>query len=100
MNTGHDGSLTTLHAITPRDAISRLETMCLMAGMDLPVKSDPPADRIGCGLNHPNNPAYAMALAKSRPSPKYRGWKRHCGYDRNIQVRTNGVDAQEKRWRT
>ena len=38
MNTGHDGSLTTLHANTARDAISRLETMCLMAGMDLPVK--------------------------------------------------------------
>lgn len=38
MNTGHDGSLTTLHANTPRDAISRLETMCLMAGVDLPVK--------------------------------------------------------------
>ncbi len=38
MNTGHDGSLTTLHANTPRDALSRLETMVLMAGMDLPVK--------------------------------------------------------------
>lgn len=38
MNTGHDGSLTTLHANTPRDAISRLETMCMMAGMDLPIK--------------------------------------------------------------
>ncbi len=38
MNTGHDGSLTTLHANTPRDVISRLETMTLMAGMDLPVK--------------------------------------------------------------
>ncbi len=38
MNTGHDGSLTTLHANTPRDAISRLETMCLMAGIDLPLK--------------------------------------------------------------
>lgn len=38
MNTGHDGSLTTLHANTPRDAISRLETMCLMSGMDLPIK--------------------------------------------------------------
>ena len=38
MNTGHDGSLTTLHANTPRDAISRLETMCLMAGMDMPLK--------------------------------------------------------------
>ena len=37
MNTGHEGSLTTLHANTPRDAIARLETMVLMAGMDLPV---------------------------------------------------------------
>lgn len=39
MNTGHDGSLTTLHANTPRDAIARLENMVLMAGMDLPVAS-------------------------------------------------------------
>ncbi|MEO8216739.1 MAG: ATPase, T2SS/T4P/T4SS family [Acidobacteriota bacterium] len=39
MNTGHDGSLTTAHANTPRDALSRLETMCLMAGMDLPVRA-------------------------------------------------------------
>src|SRR5690606_37899130 len=39
MNTGHDGSLTTLHANSPRDALSRLETMCLMAGMDLPVRA-------------------------------------------------------------
>jgi pilus assembly protein CpaF len=38
MNTGHDGSLTTLHANTPRDALSRLETMVLMAGMELPIK--------------------------------------------------------------
>jgi pilus assembly protein CpaF len=37
MNTGHSGSLTTLHANTPRDAISRLETMALMAGLDLPL---------------------------------------------------------------
>jgi pilus assembly protein CpaF len=39
MNTGHDGSLTTLHANSPRDAISRLETMVLMSGVDLPVRS-------------------------------------------------------------
>jgi pilus assembly protein CpaF len=39
MNTGHDGSLTTLHANSPRDALARLETMVLMAGMDLPVKA-------------------------------------------------------------
>ncbi len=39
MNTGHDGSLSTLHANGPRDAIARLETLCLMAGMDLPVRA-------------------------------------------------------------
>src|SRR5216683_8442520 len=39
MNTGHDGSLTTAHANTPRDMLSRLETMVLMAGMDLPVRA-------------------------------------------------------------
>ncbi|MBV6450376.1 MAG: type II secretion system protein E [Anaerolineae bacterium] len=38
MNTGHDGSLTTVHANSPRDALSRLETLVLMAGMDLPLK--------------------------------------------------------------
>src|SRR5256714_1368334 len=39
MNTGHDGSLTTLHANTPRDAIARLETMVMMSGFDLPIKA-------------------------------------------------------------
>jgi pilus assembly protein CpaF len=39
MNTGHDGSLTTAHANSPRDALSRLETMVLMAGMDFPVRA-------------------------------------------------------------
>jgi pilus assembly protein CpaF len=39
MNTGHDGSMTTLHANTARDAVSRLETMVLMAGFDLPAKA-------------------------------------------------------------
>lgn len=39
MNTGHDGSLTTLHANSPRDALARLETMVLMAGVDLPLRA-------------------------------------------------------------
>jgi septum site-determining protein MinD len=39
MNTGHDGSMTTVHANTPREAVARLETLCLMAGMDLPAKA-------------------------------------------------------------
>jgi pilus assembly protein CpaF len=39
MNTGHDGSMTTCHANSARDTLSRIETMCLMAGMDLPVRA-------------------------------------------------------------
>ncbi len=39
MNTGHDGSLTTVHANSPRDALSRLETLCLMSGMELPARA-------------------------------------------------------------
>ena len=37
MNTGHDGSMTTVHANNPTEAIGRVETLCLMAGMDLPA---------------------------------------------------------------
>src|SRR5690606_27710790 len=39
MNTGHDGSLTTVHSNGPRDTLSRIETMVLMAGFDLPVRA-------------------------------------------------------------
>ena len=39
MNTGHEGSLSTVHANSPRDAVSRLETLVLMAGMDLPLRA-------------------------------------------------------------
>jgi pilus assembly protein CpaF len=39
MNTGHDGSLTTIHANSPRDAIARMETMALMANLNLPEKA-------------------------------------------------------------
>jgi pilus assembly protein CpaF len=39
MNTGHDGSMTTTHANSPRECIGRLETLCMMAGMDLPVRA-------------------------------------------------------------
>src|SRR5216117_2068630 len=39
MNTGHDGSLSTVHANSPRDALARIETMVLMAGFELPLRS-------------------------------------------------------------
>src|ERR1700716_172745 len=49
MNTGHDGSMTTLHANTPRDALARLETLVLMAGVDLPVRAI--RQQIGSAIN-------------------------------------------------
>jgi pilus assembly protein CpaF len=49
MNTGHDGSLTTVHANTPKDALSRLETMSLMAGLDLPSRAI--RDQIGSAID-------------------------------------------------
>ena len=39
MNTGHDGSLTTIHSNSPRDTLSRIETMVLMSGFELPVRA-------------------------------------------------------------
>jgi pilus assembly protein CpaF len=39
MNTGHEGSMTTLHANTPRDAVARMETMIMMSGFELPIKA-------------------------------------------------------------
>ena len=49
MNTGHDGSLTTIHANSPRESLSRLETLVLMAGMDLPLKAI--RQQIASGIN-------------------------------------------------
>jgi pilus assembly protein CpaF len=49
MNTGHDGSMTTLHANTTRDALSRLETLVLMAGVDLPVRAI--RQQVASGIN-------------------------------------------------
>jgi pilus assembly protein CpaF len=58
MNTGHDGSLTTIHANTPRDAIARLETMALMANLNLPEKA----------LRHQISAAIAIIVQVSRLS--------------------------------
>ncbi len=49
MNTGHDGSLTTLHANSPRDALARLETLALMSGLELPSRAI--RDQIGSAIN-------------------------------------------------
>ena len=57
MNTGHDGSLTTVHANSPRDAVSRLEVMVSLANSNMQLSLDPPADRergarAGAGIAH------------------------------------------------
>jgi pilus assembly protein CpaF len=49
MNTGHDGSLTTIHANSPRDALARLETLVLMAGVELPARAI--REQIASGIN-------------------------------------------------
>ena len=56
MNTGHDGSMSTGHANGPRDMLARLETMVLMAGVDLPLRADPRADRLGRRPHRPPEP--------------------------------------------
>ena len=75
MNTGHDGSITTVHANSPRDALSRLETMVLMAGIDLPVRAirEQVAER--------DRPDRAPGAAQGRHAPDHahhRG-RRHGG---------------------
>ena len=54
MNTGHDGSLSTVHANAPRDALARVETMVLMAGYDLPVRAIRAADLLGARHDLPH----------------------------------------------
>lgn len=74
MNTGHDGSLTTLHANTPRDAVARMETMAMMSGMDLPL--DVIRAQIASAVDLiVQQPASKMASAKFRASPKCKVWK-------------------------
>ena len=55
MNTGHDGSLTTIHANTPRDALYRLDTMVAMADLNIPDRADPPAGRVSRRSHRPGD---------------------------------------------
>ena len=88
MNTGHDGSLCTAHANSPRDALARIETMVLMAGYDLPLRairsrSAPPSisSFIWSGSS--------MGRAASRPSPRSSAWsRRSSGCSRSLSFRS------------
>ena len=76
MNTGHDGSLSTVHANTPRDALSRIETMVLMAGYDLPMKAI--RQQVASALDlivHLERLAGRLP-ARDRRSPRCSGWSR------------------------
>ena len=66
MNTGHDGSLSTLHANSPRDGLARVETMVLMAGFDLPVRADPGAVGVGDRPPRAHQPRSATVCGGSR----------------------------------
>ena len=54
MNTGHEGSLTTVHANSPRDALGRLEIMVGSSGIDMPMSVDPPANCLGDSRRRPD----------------------------------------------
>ena len=83
MNTGHDGSLTTVHSNNARDTLRRVETMVLMAGMDLPVAGHSRADRLGV---RPDRASVAPGrwLAQDRPDLRSAGdgrrHHRHAGH--------------------
>jgi pilus assembly protein CpaF len=74
MNTGHDGSLSTVHSNTPRDTISRLETLSLMSGLDLPVRVISSRSPARCSSSCSSR-AFRTARAKSHTSLKCRAWK-------------------------
>ena len=78
MNTGHEGSMTTIHANTPRDALTRLENMIGMAGMQPAAQGDAPADQLG---DHGRDPGRAadrrQAQGRQHPGDHRHGRRHH-----------------------
>ena len=95
MNTGHDGSLTTVHANTPRDALARLETMVLMAGMDLPVRAIREQVASAVDLIIQVSRASRTAAAGSPTSPRWSAWRATSSPCRTSSSSTSrpGMDA-------
>ena len=94
MNTGHDGSLTTAHSNSPRDTLHRVETMVLMAGMDLPLRAI--REQIAVGVR-PDRPPGAPARRHpqgDQRSPKCRGWKAMSSSCRTSSVRPDGLPGR------
>jgi len=106
MNTGHEGSLTTLHANTPRDALSRLETMVMMAGVELPIAAirDQMASavdiilqqtRFSCGSRKVTNIVEVTGMEGSRIQIQelFRFEQRGHDADGRVQGRFTGCDT-------
>ena len=97
MNTGHDGSLTTLHANTPRDALSRLETMIAMASLDLPEQGDAAADRERHQRGHPGEPArrrHPQGDDRSRRSSAWKATSSPCRTSSSSSARASARTAR------
>jgi pilus assembly protein CpaF len=106
MNTGHEGSLTTLHANTPRDALARLETLVLMAGMDLPLAAIREQiasavdiivqqTRFACGSRKVTSITEVAGMENGRIQLQelFRFESNGCGADGRVQGRFAGCDA-------
>ena len=76
MNTGHDGSLTTIHANSPRDALYRLDTMVAMANLNIPERAVRQQIASAVNLVDPGQPHAPTARARSRRSPRSPAWSR------------------------
>ncbi|MBT3058099.1 MAG: hypothetical protein DBP03_05320 [gamma proteobacterium symbiont of Ctena orbiculata] len=98
MNTGHDGSLTTAHANSPRDALSRLEVMVLMAGMDLPVTAI--REQVASAVNIiVQQTRYACGSRKITKITEVTGIERNTIQLQDIfEFRQRGFDEQGKVW--
>ena len=82
MNTGHEGSMTTLHANTPRDALARLETMIMMAGFELPLKA---MRTPGRQRHRPDRASQPLARRTPQNHLHLRGCGHGTGHHRNAR---------------
>ena len=102
MNTGHDGSLTTIHANSPRDALSRLETMVAMANLNIPGYRLPAPDCLGHrrgGAGQPPERRHAQGDQHRRDHRHGRRHRRHAGYFRLPEARRSRERRSDRRFR-
>ncbi len=93
MNTGHEGSMTTVHANTPRDALSRLETMVSMAGLELPIRACA-AVLLGGRHDHPGQQASRRTTKSDQHFRGDRHGRRHDHHARDLRFPPTGGRCQ------